>query len=79
MFCLAAAASTYIPRFTSQYAALHTLGKSGLVATLFLIGTSLSRQTLRQVGVKPLIQGVALWVVVASLSLFAICHNYISI
>ncbi len=78
-FCLAAAASTYIPRFAAEYGKLHSLGKAGLVATLFLIGTSLSKQTLRQVGVKPLIQGVTLWIVVASLSLFAIYHGYISI
>ena len=79
LFCLAAAATTYLPRFAPQYTALHTLGKSGLVATLFLIGTSLSRRTLKQVGAKPLVQGIALWVVVASLSLFAICRGYISI
>ena len=78
-FCLAAAATTYIPRFAAEYGKLHSLGKAGLVATLFLIGTSLSKQTLRQVGVKPLIQGVTLWIVVASLSLFAIYHGYISI
>ncbi len=79
LFALAAAATTYIPRFAPQYAALHALGRSGLVATLFLIGASLSRRTLRQVGARPLIQGVALWIIVASLSLFAICRGYISI
>ena len=78
-FCLAAAAATYLPRFAAEYGALHTLGKSGLVATLFLIGTSLSKRTLQQVGVRPLVQGVALWVVVASASLFAIYRGYISI
>ena len=78
-FCLAAAASTYIPRFAAEYGALHTLGKSGLVATLFLIGTSLSKRTLQQVGIRPFVQGVTLWVVIASLSLFAICRGYISI
>ncbi len=79
LFALAAAATTYLPRFAPQYSALHTLGKSGLLATLFLIGTSLSRRTLRQVGLKPLLQGIALWLVVASLSLFAIYRGYISI
>ncbi len=75
LFCFAAAASTYLPRFAVQYGALSHLGKAGLTATLFLIGTSLSKSTLRQVGVRPLIQGVALWVVVAGASLAAIyCH-----
>ena len=79
LFCLAAAASTYLPRFTVQYAALSHLGRSGLTATLFLIGTSLSPQTLRRVGVRPFVQGVSLWIIVASASLAAIYYHWISI
>jgi uncharacterized integral membrane protein (TIGR00698 family) len=79
LFCLAAAASTYFPRFAAQYGTLNHLGKAGLTATLFLIGTSLSRRTLRQVGVRPLIQGVSLWIVVAGVSLIAIYCNSIAI
>ncbi len=75
LFCLAAAASTYLPRFAAQYGTLSHLGKAGLTATLFLIGTSLSKSTLRQVGVRPFILGVTLWIIVASVSLAAIyCH-----
>jgi uncharacterized membrane protein YadS len=33
--------------------------------TLFFIGASLSRDVLKSVGVKPLIQGVLLWVVIS--------------
>ena len=50
MFCAAAALSTYAPRFHGGYATLNHLGKTGLTATLFLIGTSLSKKTLQQVG-----------------------------
>jgi len=78
-FCIAAAISTYIPRFASIYATLSHLGKTGLTATLFLIGTSLSKRTLRQVGIKPFLQGVALWIFVACVSLFVIYRGYISI
>jgi uncharacterized integral membrane protein (TIGR00698 family) len=75
LFCLAAAASTYLPRFAAQYGTLSHLGKAGLTATLFLIGTSLSRSTLQQVGIRPFIQGVTLWIIVAGASLAAIyCH-----
>ena len=75
LFCLAAAAGTYLPRFAAQYGVLSHLGKAGLTATLFLIGTSLSRSTLQQVGLRPFIQGVTLWIIVASASLAAIyCH-----
>ena len=78
-FCLAAAASTYLPRFAAEYGTLSHLGKAGLTATLFLIGTSLSRNTLRQVGIRPFLQGVGLWIIVAGVSLVAIYSNYISI
>jgi uncharacterized integral membrane protein (TIGR00698 family) len=78
-FCAAAAASTYLPRLHSGFMALSHLGKAGLTATLFLIGTSLSKKTLKQVGVRPLVQGIALWMVVAGVSLAAIYFKVISI
>ncbi len=43
-----------------------------LVTTLFLIGAGVSRDALRQVGVRPLVLGVVLWAVVASATLGAI-------
>jgi len=79
LFCLAAAAATYVPMFAPQYGTLSHLGKAGLTATLFLIGTSLSKKTLQQVGVRPFLQGITLWIIVASLSLAAIYFHYISI
>ena len=78
-FCLAAAISTYLPRFAPEFSALSHVGKAGLTATLFLIGTSLSKRTLQQVGLRPFLQGVTLWIIVASASLFLIAYNYISI
>ena len=78
-FCLASVASTYLPRFKSVFSDLNHLGKAGLTATLFLIGTSLSARTLKQVGARPLIQGVVLWIVVASASLAAIYYKVIGI
>lgn len=79
LFCLAAAAATYLPYFAAQYGVLSHLGRAGLTATLFLIGTSLSKNTLQQVGIRPFVQGVTLWIIVASASLAAIYFNYISI
>jgi uncharacterized integral membrane protein (TIGR00698 family) len=79
LFCLAAAAATYFPRFAAQYGTLSHLGKAGLTATLFLVGTSLSKNTLRQVGVRPFLQGITLWIIVAGVSLAAIYFNFIAI
>jgi uncharacterized membrane protein YadS len=42
------------------------------VATLFLIGTGISRATLKEVGWRPLLQGVLLWFAVAVTSLYFI-------
>jgi uncharacterized integral membrane protein (TIGR00698 family) len=49
--------------------AISGLARKGLILTMFFIGASLSRGVLRAVGVKPLIQGVLLWVVVSLCSL----------
>jgi len=65
LFCLAALANTYLPAFHGVYPILNKLGKAGLTVTLFLIGTGLSRETLRRVGIRPLAQGVLLWAIVA--------------
>ena len=46
--------------------------KKSLTLTLFLIGSGLSVNVLKKVGVKPLVQGVALWFLIASMSLAAI-------
>lgn len=76
-FCLAAVANTYLPVLQPVYLALKHLGVIGLTVTLFLIGTSLSMKTLREVGVRPLLQGVLLWIVVATGSLALIRNGWI--
>ena len=45
-----------------------------LVLIMFFIGASLTKSTLKSVGVKPLIQGVVLWIVVAVSSLLFIMN-----
>jgi uncharacterized integral membrane protein (TIGR00698 family) len=76
-FCLAAVANTYIHAFQPFYPTLRHLGVIGLTATLFLIGTGLSKKTLREVGVRPLLQGIILWIIVAAGSLALIRGGWI--
>jgi uncharacterized integral membrane protein (TIGR00698 family) len=45
--------------------AVSGIARKGLILTMFFIGASLSRDVLRSVGVKPLLQGIALWVVIS--------------
>jgi uncharacterized integral membrane protein (TIGR00698 family) len=76
-FCLAAVFASYVPALQTQYVALARLGRLGLGVTLFLIGTTISRQTLKEVGARPLIQGVVLWVIVGTVSLLMILKGWI--
>ena len=78
-FCVAAAISTYVPAGHRAWSFLTVLGRTGLTATLFLIGTGLSMKTLKKVGVRPLVQGVTLWLVVGSATLAAVYWNVISL
>jgi uncharacterized membrane protein YadS len=52
------------------------VGKNRLV-TLFLIGTGISKETLRRVGARPLAQGVFLWTIVSVSSLLMIRFGWI--
>ena len=76
-FCLATVGNTYLHTFQPAYPILKHLGVIGLTVTLYLIGTGLSMKTIRQVGVRPLLQGVVLWIVVAALSLSLIRGGWI--
>jgi len=78
-FFLAAVINTYGPQDAALSQKFFTLGKLGLTTTLFLIGTSLSRSTIREVGWRPLAQGVLLWLVVGLLSLYFIRIGWISL
>ncbi|MBI2682274.1 MAG: putative sulfate exporter family transporter [Acidobacteriales bacterium] len=71
-FLLAAVCNSYVSAGAGVYPWLGQAGKIGLTVTLFLIGTGITRASLRRVGARPLIQGVVLWVIVALASLWAI-------
>jgi uncharacterized integral membrane protein (TIGR00698 family) len=77
LFCLAAVANSYLPSLRGFYTEIKHLGIIGLTVTLFLIGTGLSMKTLREVGIRPLLQGIFLWIVVASGSLALIRAGWI--
>jgi uncharacterized integral membrane protein (TIGR00698 family) len=76
-FVLAAVMNSYVPALRAVYPALARLGRLGLAVTLFLIGTGISRQMLRRVGVRPMVQGILLWIVVGSVSLLSILKGWI--
>jgi uncharacterized integral membrane protein (TIGR00698 family) len=79
LFGLAALLNTLLPAFNPAFGVLNRLGKIGLTVTLFLIGTGLNKETLRQVGVRPLLQGLALWIIVGAGTLALILFNWIRV
>jgi uncharacterized integral membrane protein (TIGR00698 family) len=79
LFCLAALLNTLLPAFNPAFGVLNHLGKIGLTVTLFLIGTGLNRETLRRVGARPLLQGLALWIVIGTSTLALILFNWIHV
>jgi len=62
----------FLPNLKHVYGALVNGSKMGLTITLFLIGAGLSRETLKKVGIKPVVQGVILWVLISVVSLLAV-------
>jgi len=76
-FCFAALLNTLLPSYGGAFGALNHLGRIGLTVTLFLIGTGLNKKTLAKVGVRPLLQGLILWVIVGSTTLALILGNWI--
>lgn len=68
-FVLAMVANTFLSIPATITGSLVWLAKKGLTVTLFLIGAGLSRKVIKQVGVRPMIQGVVLWIFIGLISL----------
>ncbi|MHB8260261.1 MAG: YeiH family protein [Bacteroidia bacterium] len=71
-FILAMCISTFLPQFKTQYEYAVLIAKKGLTLTLFLIGAGLSLDRIKSVGIKPLIQGVLLWMLISVISIVTI-------
>ena len=71
-FLLTAATRSLLPQYAPIWRTLSAVAKQSLVVTLFLIGAGLSRELLKNVGVRPLFQGVTLWLTVSALTLAAL-------
>jgi uncharacterized integral membrane protein (TIGR00698 family) len=77
-FILAAVLDTYVGKVEHFSSQLFLIGRLGLTATLFLIGGGISRATLKEVGWRPLLQGVLLWLGVGLASLYFIRIGWIA-
>ena len=69
IFILAMIVNTYVALPEWFVNAMVWVARRGMVVTLFLIGASLSLATVRQVGIKPLLLAISLWVIISLSSL----------
>ena len=76
LFVAAMIFNTYVgtETFRPVYDGIVVVAKQCLIAVLFAIGAGLSIKVIKQVGVKPLVQAVALWVIIGVGSLAAILY-----
>jgi len=71
-FIIAILLNTYFPVLDRFSSSITVLAKSGLNLTLFFIGSTLSLQTLKSIGLKPLLTAVLLWITISAGSLLYI-------
>ena len=68
-FILAMVANTFLSLPEALTRSVVWAAKQGLTLTLFLIGAGLSRQVIRQVGIRPMVQGILFWIFIGAISL----------
>jgi uncharacterized integral membrane protein (TIGR00698 family) len=71
-FLLASVVRTYVAAPQFLWDTLVRIARIGLTVTLFLIGSSLSRESLKKVGIRPLILGVILWIAISAAGLWSV-------
>jgi uncharacterized integral membrane protein (TIGR00698 family) len=71
-FLVASLLRTYVPAPELLWTTLVRAARIGLTVTLFLIGSALSRRSLAAVGIRPLVLGVLLWLMVSAAGLLAV-------
>ncbi len=85
-FIAAAALVTWLPQILPGTAdavsmvggGLKNISKYLMIVTLFLIGANLSREKLRELGMRPVLQGIILWLVLATVWCCSIHFGWIN-
>ena len=74
-FIVAIVVNTYLLNSVPEVGKIISgVARKGLIITMFFIGASLSSDVLKAVGLKPLIQGILLWIVISISSLLYILY-----
>ncbi|SFC05384.1 conserved hypothetical integral membrane protein [Zunongwangia mangrovi] len=72
LFILAIIANTYIPNIEFVAPGIVSVSKMGLTLVLFLIGSTLNYKSFIQVGIKPVILAVFIWIFISIVSLIGV-------
>ncbi len=80
LFVMAMIINTYTPSSflllkDTIYPGIVAIAKQALIAVLFAIGASLSLKVIKEVGAKPLIQAILLWIIIGVSSLFVCLYT----
>jgi uncharacterized membrane protein YadS len=75
LFIIAMLINTYAPLPEALGSSIVWIAKRGMIVTLFLIGAGLSLKTIKQVGVKPLLLAIALWIIIGVSSLLVVLNT----
>lgn len=80
LFIVAMIINTYTPESLQStmnpiYEAITVIAKKALVVVLFAIGASLSMSVIRQVGIRPLLQAIMLWIAIGVTSLIVTIYT----
>jgi uncharacterized integral membrane protein (TIGR00698 family) len=79
LFVCASIVATYLPISAGFGKLIVALAKIGLTATLYLIGSSITRKALQAVGLQTLLQGMILWIIIAAVTLLLIGGGLITL
>jgi uncharacterized membrane protein YadS len=74
---MAAGVRSLFPQLDWLWLDLTVLFRQTLVVTLFLVGAGLTKEVLMKVGLRPLAQGVTLWIFVSVISLGVILKGWV--
>ena len=74
LFVGASILNTYLNIPVETTTLILKISKTGFSVTLFLIGSVISVAAIKEVGARPLLQGVLLWVIILFSSLLMVYH-----
>ena len=74
LYIIAMIIATYIPQSVELYEKTVEIARYGMIYTLFFIGSGLSWQSLKQVGFRPILLGIILWIIISVISAITILH-----